>query len=61
MVHCSSVDDAGCTSYAKPGAFPRTGLPYGISNNMFTFAYIFGQVRICTQRSAASCARAARR
>ena len=44
-----------------PGAFPRTGLPYGISNNMFTFAYIFGQVRICTQRRAASCARAARR
>ena len=54
MVRCTTVDDAGCTSYAKTGAFPRAGLPYGISNNLVTFAYIFGQVRISTQRHAAS-------
>ena len=61
VVSCTSVDDAGCASYAKPGAFPRAGLPYGIANNMFSFAYIFGQVRICTRCRAASRARAAHR
>ena len=40
---CTSLLTPGCVSFAKDGAFPRLGLPYGLSNNFMMFSYIFGQ------------------